>query len=173
MKRLIVLIALVIPGLAVAQTSVGATKFVSATPTVDTNAYATGELIGGKLTFAGAVRGNVGTGYVIGVTIKDLSAQASDLDLVLFSSDPTATTFTDQAAFDIADADVSKVLGVINFGSSARFAFADNGVKHVGSIVIPIRAASSSTIYGALVSRGTPTFAAATDVTVTLAVAQD
>lgn len=177
MKKLGLLIALILlPSLAEAQA--GRTRFISASPTADTGAYATGELIGGKLTFTNALRNTVGTGYVVGVTIKDLSAQASDLDLVLFKSDPTATTFTDQAAFDIADADVAKVLAVINFGSASRFSFADNGVKHVNSLAVPVQGLNSSsqvsgTIYGALLSRGTPTFAGATDITVTLEITQD
>lgn len=157
--------------------SVGVTKFVSASPTADTNAYATGELIGGKLTFSPAVRSQTGTGYVVSVKVVDLSAQAADLELVIFSENPAATTFTDQAAFDIADADVSKVVAVVALGSASRFAYADNGVKYVGSLLIPVQARSgdtfTKTLYGALLSRGTPTFAGASDLTVTLGISQD
>lgn len=175
MKRLLVLFFAFVPTVAFAQ-NVGATRFVSATPTVDTGAYASGDLIGGKLTFSNALRATVGTGYLISAEIQDKSAVASDLDLVIFASDPSSTTFTDQAAFDPADADLSKVVTIISFGSTSRYAFNDNGVKYVGSIVLPLgknAAPVSTTLYGALVSRGTPTFAASGDVTVTLGIAQD
>lgn len=170
MKKVILALCALFPLMAEAELG---TRFVSASPTVDTSAYATGELIGGKLTFSLAVPTETSTGYIISAVIFDKSVQAVDLDLVLFSSDPTGTTFTDQAAFDIADTDLSKVVAVINFGSASRFAFADNGVKYVGSLAIPAKGAPPGTIYGALVSRGTPTFAAAADVTVQLAISGD
>lgn len=154
------------------------TVCISATPTVDTSAYATGDEIGGKLTFTGACRATTGTGFITSVRITDKSAQASDLELDLFSSNPTATTFSDQAAFDPDDTDLAKIISVLSFGSTARFAYNDNGVKYLGSQSLTIRcedssALSTNILYGVLVSRGTPTFAAAADVTVTICISQD
>lgn len=172
MKRLILLLASVlIPTFAIAQNTY-TTNFISVSPTVDTSIYASGDLIGTKMTFTPAVRQATRSGVITGVIIVDQSAQASDIDLVLFSANPSATTFTDQAALDIADGDMAKIIAVIPFVAANRFAFADNGVKYAGSIMIPIKG-TVNTIYGALVSRGTPTFAAATDVTVQLAISQD
>ncbi len=173
MKRLSVLICfLLIPVSAFANPPI--TIFSTATPTVDTSAYASGDLIGGKLTFNNALGDQSGTGAVNSIKIVDQAAQASDLDLVIFSSNPTNTTFTDQVALDIADADLSKVVAVITLGSSTRFSFADNSVHYIGSLYIPVQGATSNTVlYGALVSRGTPTFAASTDVSVTLGVTPD
>ena len=171
MKRFIFLLAalLVSPLDCFAQKAY--TRVITASPTVDTNAYATGELVGGKLTFTGSK-----AGFVVSAQITDLAAQAVDFDVVLFDANPSATTFTDQAAFDIADADIPKVIGVINFPSTSRFAFADNSVHFVGGLGIPFSGSMVSgnpTIYGALISRGTPTFAASTDVKVKLAISQD
>lgn len=172
MKRIALLLATVlIPALVYAQ-NVYNTVFVSAAPTCDTSIYATGELVGGKLTFTPAVRPATSTAVITGVMMIDQSVTTSDFDIVLFSSNPSATTFTDQAALDIADADLSKVIAVIPLVSANRFAFADNGVKFAGSIMLPIKG-TVNTIYGALVSRGTPTFAAGTDVSIQLAISQD
>lgn len=176
-----VLALLFLPSIVLAQ-PFGVTRFVSASPTCDTSAYATGELIGtgttGKLTFSGALRGSSGTGYIVGVKVSDKAAQAVDFDLVIFSRNPSATTFTDQAAFDISDTDLTKVVAVINLGSSSRFAFADNSVHYVGGLFLPVEAIDAdgnvaTTLYAALVSRGTPTFATGSDVTVTLEISQD
>lgn len=172
MKRLIALLAVILVPAFVQAQNVYNTVYVSAAPTVDTNIYATGELVGGKLTFTPAVRPVTATGVIMGVIMMDQSVTASDFDIVLFSSNPSATTFTDQAALDIADADLSKVIAVIPLVTANRYAFADNGVKYAGSIMIPIKG-TVNTIYGALVSRGTPTFAAATDVSIQLAISQD
>lgn len=178
MKKILFLIALLVPSLVTAQT-MQSTKFISASPTVDTGgAYASGDLIGGKLTFTNALRPTAGSGYLVSVAIADKAAQAVDLDLVLFRQDPTGTTFTDQAAFDPADADLGKVITVVNFGSSSRFAYNDNGTKFVGSLAIPLQGLTSAnltqgTIYGALVARGAYTGASSSDLTVTLGVSQD
>lgn len=176
MKKLLFLFALV-PGIAMAQNS-PTTKLVSASPTADTSAYATGELIGEKLTFSGALNSSTGAGYIISAAISDKAAQAVDLELVVFGQDPSNTTFTDQAAFDIADADLSKIVAVISFGSATRFAYADNGYKYLGSLMLPVNSSNSSgvasnVLYGALLSRGTPTFASSSDLTVILGINRD
>jgi len=141
-------------------------RTVAASPTVDTNAYASGDLIGGKLTFSDLAASDQMLKIMTAV-IKDESKQTADIDLVLFRDDPSATTFTDQAALDIADGDLGKVCGVITFRSGQTFGFNDNGVMVQQNIGLCTQLAGT-TLYGALVSRGTPTYAAATDVTVML-----
>lgn len=176
MKRAL-LALLLIPGVAFAGN--GPTKFVSASPTCDTSVYATGELVGGLLTFSGALQTNAGTGYVVSVNMVDKAAQGVDFDVVLFGDNPSSTTFTDQVALDIADGDLAKVIAVVPLaGTASRFAFSDNSVHFSGSLALPIRtdltlATRTGTVYGALVSRGTPTFAASTDVTIVLGISQD
>lgn len=174
MKKILALIFL-LPSLALAQN--GNARLVSVTPTIEAAAYATGDVIGGKLTFTNALQQTVASGYAVSAMISDKAAQAVDLDLVLFRQDPSSTTFTENAALDINDADLSKVLGVINFASASRFAFADNSVHYVGSLALPIEGRSSTgmsgTIYGVLVSRGAPTFASTSDLTITIGVARD
>lgn len=180
MKRFSLLVLLIlIPALASAQ--VMSTGFVSATPTIDTSAYASGELVGGKLTFTPAVKQSTSTGYVVSVRMTDKAAQAIDFELILFAENPSNTTFTDQAAFDLHDSDIAKVVAVVALDSSStNYAYADNSIHYVGNLVVPIRGLDTSatpqgtkTIYGALISRGAPTFATTGDVTITLGIAQD
>lgn len=156
----------------------------SAKPTCDTSIYADGDLIGGKLTFTNCFSGDIGTGTLISVIMHDESKQAGPFDVVLFCDNPVGTTFTDQAALDIADSDLGKIIAVVNIATTAQFSFNDNSVHVVQSIAIPLRGltgwistptpfgtlggTTTSTLYGALVSRGTPTFAAATDVQIIL-----
>ena len=149
-------------------------NFVSVTPTVDTAAYADGDLMGTKMTFSNALPLETGCGLLRSVRISDLAGQTGAFDLVLFESDPSGTTFTDNAAFDIADTDLSKVMCVINFPAASQFAFADNSVKYLTGMQTPIRGIStnapSRTIYGALVARAAQTYATASDVTVKLGI---
>lgn len=176
MKKLIALI-LLLPSLALAQD--GNSRIISVTPTIQAAAYVAGDVIGGKLTFSNALQTMVGSGYLVSVTVSDLAAQAVDLDLVVFKSDPSNTTFTENSALDIADADLSKVLTVVNLGSSSRFAFADNSVHHISSLAVPLQGVSATTsgisgnLYGVLVSRGAPTFASTSDLTISIGVSRD
>jgi len=176
MKRLLMsLVFLIAPACAQAQSI---TQCVTATPTVDTAIYASGDLIGAKLTFSNALPDYTGAATLVSAEIVDKASQAVDMDLVLFVTNPSNTTFTDQATFDIADGDLGYVGTAINFGSSSRFAFNDNAVKYVGSVFYPLvgrtsSGALSTTLYGALISRGTPTFAASSDVTVKICLAWD
>lgn len=147
--------------------NINETRFKPQSLTVDLAAYASGDLVGGKLTFSGALSANTKTGFVTSVMVRDQADQNTQLNLVLFSSDPSSTTFTNNAALDIADADLAKVTAIIDIPTTARFSFADNGVKYVPNIAVPVRSdVSDGTLYGALISRGTPTFAAATDIQV-------
>ena len=151
-------------------------RFVSVTPTVDTSIYASGDVIGGLMTFTGALSGWTGSGIITGSLIADKSKVAHDLELHVFESEPTGP-FTDQAAYAPTNADLLKEVAVISFGSTSRFDGASNGVKYLGSISCPVRARSGSNVgtalYGVLVSRGTPTFAGSSDITVRLAITSD
>lgn len=147
-------------------------KYIPLALTVDTSAYGTGDSIGGKLTFTNAVCSNSSSFVVQSVIIADRSANAVDYDLVLFKSNPSgSTTITDQAAFDPADADLPLILPVIRIEDTDNFAFADNSVSSLSSLSSGgFVTATGGVLYGALVSRGTPTYANAADVTVTLGV---
>ena len=155
------------------------THCTAATPAIDTAAYATGDYMGAAvLTFSGALNGSTNAGYINSVQVTDKAAQAVDMDLVIFTDDPSSTTLTDNAAFDPADADLTKIAGVINLGSASRFAFSDNGTKFLGSLVLPvvggrISGAPSTNLYGALVARGAYDGASSSDLTVTICVSQD
>lgn len=148
------------------------------TPTLTATAYSTGQLMGGKLTFSNVLDLSTCVGYLRSVLITDLNAQAVDLDLVLFHTDPTNTTFTNAAAFTLADADIGKVLCALSFGSANRFAFADNSIKYIApSGAVPLLGfvsnAPSRTLYGALIARGAHTSATASDITIKLFTSQN
>src|SRR4051812_1176333 len=102
-------------------------KSLTVQTVVDTAIYASGDLIGTKMTFAG-LAGLSRTLKVLSVLLVDEAKQSADIDLVLFSSDPTGTTFTNNAALDVADADMDKICGVITFRTADWFGFNDNSI---------------------------------------------
>ena len=148
---------------------------VTASPTADTSAYADGDLIGGKLSFTSATRFSGGSALLQNALLVDQAKQSANIDLVLFGADPSGTAFTDQAAFDVADADMDKIIAVIRFGTYGDWiTFNDNGIaQYTPPGGVPIKLTTGTTLYGALVSRAAPTFAASTDIKAILVLTQD
>lgn len=141
-------------------------RTISVAPTVDTNAYTSGDLVGPKqtLTAAGACStltsvGGLCSGIIHSVTVTDLEKQSGDFDIIIFSSNPTGTTFTDNAAFDIADTDLPKVACVIQVTTDVLFN--DNGVAIAQGVNCVFDAKETDgTLYAAVVTRSTPTYSA-------------
>lgn len=142
---------------------------VSATPTVSASPdYSAGDAIGGLMTFAAITRLATGPGIIQNASIFCKVANTAQIDLLLFNANPTATTITDNAAFDLNSADFTKLIGAIPITE-----WIAAGTPCIGQSVgrgQPIKAAASSTIYGVLVARGAVNLASTSDLTVTLQV---
>src|SRR3989304_1929899 len=124
---------------------------VEATPVIVPAAYGAGDLIGtGKLTFPIPKNSaRAGEAWVVeNVVVSDLAAQSANMDLLLFDADPSATTFTDNAALDVADADLVKLVGFVMITSWA--ALADNSLgRGEASRPLPVLVADDAKFYGA------------------------
>ncbi len=145
-----------------------ATKIVSAVQTVTSGAaYAAGNCIGGKMTFSGITRANDISALLQQVAVNCKSNQTGAMDLVLFSADPSGSTIADKTNLSIAAADFDKVAGVLHITDWTSL-----GTPSIGQALnaaLPFKpAAGTTTVYGALVARATPTFASTSDVSVTL-----
>lgn len=164
-------------------TNVIETREISVTPTVDTNAYQSGDVIGGVMTFTNALRSYTRAGKVVAATLFDKTASSglAACNLWLFNDNPSASTTTDQSAFNLADADITKLAGVVAFTSDHVFdGGTGNQVLYQAGLYVPLTGqaptntnTSDTSIYGVLVSGGTPTFGAATDLIVRLTIEQD
>ena len=152
----------------------GFTKIVTVTPTIQAAAYATGELVGGKMSFAGAVRMKdlvAATGLIQSVVITDLGKQSVALDLVFFDTDPSNTTFTENSALAVNDTDLLTVVGVASVTDWKSLS--DNSVGLALNLAMPFNLGTGTVLYGALVSRGAPTYASTSDLTVRVGILQD
>ena len=144
----------------------GKTVVSSATLAVTaSSAYASGNVIGGKMTFAGFGRVAGGTGLIQMASIHSKSAQTFACDLVLFHTDPTASTFTDKSALAVNAADFDKVLGVVHI--SDWTSLGTPSFAEATQLAMAYKVASGQTdIYGVLVARSTPTFGSTSDLKV-------
>lgn len=154
---------------AYAMATVGVETVGTATPTVSTSAYATGDCVGGLMTFSTAFSESGGTGLLQRVTIMCKSAQTAQLDMILFSDNPSSSTLTDNAAIAIAAADFDKVAGVVHITDWTNLGTPSVGFAY--GLALPIKGTGTS-MYGVLVSRGTPTLASTSDIKVQIQVIQ-
>lgn len=141
----------------------GDVVLITASPTVSTTAYAADDVMGGKMTFANVALRAGGTGLIQEVSLAFKSSQTSPIDFVFCSSDPSGTTFTDNAAVALAAADYNKCRAIHVTDC------ADLGTPSVctaGNLAFPFDLSSGTTGYGFLVSRGTPTLGSTSDVEV-------
>lgn len=154
----------------------GVTGAPSVTPTITSaSAYASGNEVGGLMTFTNAVRNqqNTNSGTLQSVIVTCKTVQFSGLDLYLFSSNPSNSTWTDKTSPAINAADVSKLilkvpLALIDSGLGTHTLYQATGIN------FPFNLGSSNTsLYGVLVTRGTPTYGSTTDIVVTLGVWDD
>ena len=143
-------------------------KSILQTPAVTAGAYSANDTVGGLLTFAFAANSGKG-GVIKDVIIIDDAGQDSVMELWLFSE--TFTAIADNAAWDISQADSRKLVAIISTSNGAWYA---TGTESVAMIECSQRYDLAGTsLFGQLVTRGTPTFAATDDVTVIIGLLPD
>lgn len=145
-----------------------------ATPTLaGGGAYSSGDIVGSKMTFSTVVQFAGLGGYIHSLTILDKGAESQPMDLILFNEDPSASTFTDNAASAIHASDMAKVIGTIPV--TAEDYVIVNSSLHIATVrgvgLAFDCAATLQTIYGVLRTTGTPTYAAG-DIVVKLGIVQ-
>ena len=148
----------------------GKTATVDVALTVTAAAYATGQIVGGLITFSNALL-TAGTGILQSIVIKCKSIQTTGFKLYLFKSNPTNSTWTDKTTPAINVADIPFLTAVRTLASpdsslGTHTLYVDDGI---GKVLTP----GSTTMYGILFATGAPTFASTSDVTVSIGILQD
>jgi len=148
---------------------------LTATPAIDTSAYANGDLVGSsEIALSPAVLASglrPSSGVIQSVIIVDEDAQEISLDVYFFDTELVNTTFTDNAAFAPADADLDFLIGVA--AVTDWKSQSSNSVGQELNLAMPFElAAGQTTLYAVLVTRGAPTYAAA-GLTLRVAILQD
>jgi hypothetical protein len=135
-------------------------------------AYSIGDHMGGKLTFANALRQPTLSGRLTSIAVNCKTVQTNTLLLALFKADPAATTFTDNAAAAIAAGDFDKLIEIFTLGAPTSKMGTHTSFT-LDNINRSIQAAGTS-LYGALINAvGTPTLGSTGDLSVALGLEQD
>jgi hypothetical protein len=142
-----------------------------ATPVITaSSAYASGNALGGLLTFKGLT--NAGFGKLISAVLTDKGNQKSAIDLLLFNK-ALGTTQTDKTAIAIASGDLLNLIGRISFPSASYTTIGNSSnaectLSNLQLAMIANALTASNDVYGQLVCRGTPTYASTSDIQVAL-----
>jgi hypothetical protein len=141
-------------------------------PTITAGAYAANDAVGGLLTFALAGRTVSGGGSILtNVVIVDDAGQDAELELWLF--DRTFTAMVDNAAWAPAEADLENLIAVISTEDSGQGWLAAGTPSAIDIECMKRLDLAGTSLFGQLVTRGTPTYAATDDVTVKVMLLQD
>lgn len=136
-------------------------KITGAQLGVDGATYAAGDTLGDQSPIEiTAARSVDGTGTLQSVTVQDLESQNSELVILIFDADPSATTFTDANALDVDPADLPKLIAFIKVEAADYVDFDNNSVAHIGELNKPFKCVGTDKLYVAVMSSGTPTYVA-------------
>lgn len=136
------------------------TPVVSATPD-----YAAGDAVGGKQTLTGAARKESGGEVVLqSLTVIDKSNQKKDLTILIFDSDPTVATITDNSAF-VFSTDISKLIGKVNVADTDYETIDSIAIATLRNLGLELKASGSAHLYAAVVATEALNLAAVDNLT--------
>ena len=102
------------------------------------------------------------------VIVTSLTTVSIDMDIIFFDADPSATTFTENAALDINDADLINIIGIAQI--TAWSTFADNEAGQSLQLALPFVGEVGDSLFATIVTRGAPTFVGTGDITLRVGV---
>lgn len=154
----------------IANTGTGSV-IISTTPTVTAGAYTTGMVVGGKLSLSSAARFAAGSGIIQTVTVSKKTALTAPYDVYFFHTDPTNSTFTDNAALALNVVDIPYLAGVVHCTD-----LVDNGTPktlQAHNVALPFKLATGTTLFAVAVIRGAETLASTSALIINVSVLQD
>lgn len=146
---------------------------ISVTPTISTSAYASGDVVGGLMTFSNAARISGGSGIIQSILVLDKTqAQRAAMDLLFF--DRSVTVASDNAAVAMSDGDMAYCLGVIAIGpyNTAWPGTPLNSLSTLLNVGLPF-VLNGTDLFMVAVVRATPTYVGTSDLVFTLGILQD
>lgn len=136
--------------------------------------YASGDAVGALFTITNAARIRSQTHYpggqILDVMLRNKTTSPFDVDLLLFKENPSGSTFTDNSAVNIVDADISKVIAHVELRK--HITFSANSISYERNVGVSYFTKQDCTLYGLLIARATPTLAAG-DLSLKIGVLQD
>lgn len=157
----------------------GRSTVVAVTPTVTaSSAYSSGNVVGGVMTFRVFRGGSGRSGVLTGLELLDRANQKQAMTVLIFSRLPVGT-YTDKTAFSFNSTDANYLIRSVSIATTdyvtcGSYAVAD--VAAIGKVVMNDESQATGDmpyLYAVMMTTGTPTWGAVSDVTVKVGVIQD
>lgn len=136
-------------------------------PAVTAGAYAAGDCVGGLLQFPNMAPTAGQGGLLTDAVLVDDAGQDAEMELWLFVR-PFTSPGDNNAFGGIAEDDLEHLVGIISTADGTWRAAGTPSAVHLENVNIRYILPAGTTLYGQLVTRGTPTFVAVDDVSVRL-----
>jgi hypothetical protein len=135
-------------------------------PTINAGAYGAGNNVGGLLTLTNFLRvGGPFSGLLQSLVVVEVGTQKAPIDVLIFRSLP-AGTFTDHAAFPtLSAADAALIIQRIPVAAADYVTVGGVSVARAVLNIPPGLKGAAATLYAAVNTSGTPTFASTTALT--------
>lgn len=130
-------------------------------------AYQAGDCLGALIALTNIATANGKSIYIINSVLADKAEQTFTATLLIFNANPTGTTFTDNSAMNVVDADMAKVIGAIPFTTLKDIGGGKISIGDTSPVKITPASDSRSLWAAVIIDSGTPTFAAG-DVVITI-----
>jgi hypothetical protein len=156
----------VIPGHAVG----GHSTVKAVTLSLDTDAYADGDVLADTQEIASALRVAGGSGILHSLMVLDKDDQGEALDLVFLNAD--GSIGAENAAVSMSDAVADTIIGVVEVGAGDFVDLVNSQIACKTNLGIVLEVASGTHLYVAAISRGTGTYTAA-GITLKVGIIQD
>lgn len=157
----------------------GITTVIKPTIAVDTGIYAALDVLGalvvsGVVTITGAARSSGGTGLIQSVTVFDDDNEKAAITLLFFDATPASGTYVGNGALALSTGDKAKYVGKVNILASDYETVGGEALACIRNIALPFKCVGSANLFMIpVVSSGTPTFTAATDLQMAIGILQD
>lgn len=146
----------------------------SITPAVEaTPDYSSDDVVGGLHSIVDACRNGTQTGTLLFFSMSLKADITPAFRVLLFKSNPSSTTFTENSALSLNAADYDKVLAFFDISSADD---ADLGTPHImtkNNLNIPFHLTSGTTLYAVLLARATLNLGSTSDITMNFGILQD
>lgn len=151
----------------------GNTDQITPTLAVATLVYSSGNVVGGKLTLTNAMRVSGGTGILQSLLIIDNANQKAAFDILLFNADPSAGTYTDRVAFTFNVTDRAKLVRRVSVAATDYVTVGGVAIADISPGGKVLKAVATQNLFAIIVTTGTPTYAATTDLVIRFGILRD
>ncbi len=146
-------------------------KTITVQPPISTFAYAAGQVVGGVMTLTGALRAAILSGTWTGVQVVEKSTQKAPMDIVIFTSNPTAANFADHSAPTWTN-DYDKIIGITNIVAANYSTLSTSSGANLGNLYKRVNGTTAN-LYAVAICNGAPTYASASHLYFTFYFEQD